>query len=291
VLVLTADRTSNGPHLYYPDPQAPGGTGAQENWVLDNFSFDPYAEVAMVQCGENAAARFGISTEAQHDWVLRLYAKYQSALGDDAAFQRRYMTLPFEVPDRRLRRAESRLDGDEGIHATTAEGLARLRPLREGGTITHGGQTHPADGNAGMIVTDRERARAFSKRPDIAIRITGIGQSRVDKAMMPLAPVPAAAAALARAGIAASDLVAVKTHNPFAVNDLILMRELAISPDILNNNGCSLVWGHPQGPTGLRAVIELIEELVAHGGGHGLFTGCAAGDTGMAVVLHVDDAG
>ena len=41
----------------------------------------------------------------------------------------------------------------------------------------------------------------------------------------------------------------------------------------MNNNGCSLIWGHPQGPTGLRAVIELIEELVERGGGYGLFTG------------------
>ena len=290
VLVVTADRTSNGPHVYYPDPQAPGGTGAQENWVIDNFGFDPYAEVAMISCGENAAVRFGIDTQAQHDWVLHLYAKYDAARADGAAFLRRFMTLPFDVPDRLLRRVALHLDGDEGIRATTAEGLARLRPLLAGGSITHGGQTHPADGNAGMIVTDADHVRDFSARPEIAIRMCGVGQSRVDKAMMPLAPVPAAAAALARAGIAASDLVAVKTHNPFAVNDLILMRELAISPDILNNNGCSLVWGHPQGPTGLRAIIELIEELVARGGGHGLFTGCAAGDTGMAVVLHVGDA-
>ena len=57
----------------------------------------------------------------------------------------------------------------------------------------------------------------------------------------------------------------------------------------MNNNGCSLIWGHPQGPTGLRAVIELIEELVETGGGYGLFTGCAAGDSAMAVIIEVND--
>lgn len=55
----------------------------------------------------------------------------------------------------------------------------------------------------------------------------------------------------------------------------------------MNNNGCSLVWGHPQGPTGMRAVIEMIEELVLKGGGYGLFQGCAAGDTAMAVIIKV----
>jgi acetyl-CoA acetyltransferase len=58
----------------------------------------------------------------------------------------------------------------------------------------------------------------------------------------------------------------------------------------MNNYGCSLIWGHPNGPTGMRLVIEIIEELVERGGGRGLFTGCAAGDTGMAVVVEVRDS-
>ncbi len=62
-----------------------------------------------------------------------------------------------------------------------------------------------------------------------------------------------------------------------------------IPTERINRFGSSLVWGHPQGPTGLRAVIELIEELAMRGGGLGLFTGCAAGDTGMAVVIRVED--
>jgi acetyl-CoA acetyltransferase len=57
----------------------------------------------------------------------------------------------------------------------------------------------------------------------------------------------------------------------------------------MNNYGCSLIFGHPQGPTGLRCIAELIEELRIRGGGIGLFTGCAAGDTGAAVVLSVTD--
>ena len=54
-----------------------------------------------------------------------------------------------------------------------------------------------------------------------------------------------------------------------------------------NNNGCPLIFGHPQGPTTGRCVIELIEELMMKGGGYGLFTGCAAGDTGAALVIKV----
>jgi acetyl-CoA acetyltransferase len=108
---------------------------------------------------------------------------------------------------------------------------------------------------------------------------------------MPEAPVPAAKAALAAAGLEIGQIDAVKTHNPFAVNDIVFASETGIDVMNMNNYGCSLIWGHPQGPTGLRSIMELIEELALKGGGNGLFTGCAAGDTAMAVVISVGDAG
>jgi acetyl-CoA acetyltransferase len=289
-LVLTADRTSNGPHLYYPDPSGPGGTGQHEDWVLDNFSRDPYAGVAMVQTAENVARRFGLQTAEQHDVVLRRYEQYAAACADDHAFHRRFMTLPFEVPNGKLAKTMATLDGDEGIHATTREGLAKLKPVLDGGTVTFGGQTHPADGNAAIVVATRAKSRELSQRPEVEIRVAGIGQARTDKAHMPYAPVPASRAALRAAGIEVRDLAAVKSHNPFVVNDLVFARETGFDVMKMNNFGCSLVWGHPQGPTGLRAIIELIEELVLRGGGWGLFNGCAAGDSAMAVVIEVRDA-
>ena len=108
--------------------------------------------------------------------------------------------------------------------------------------------------------------------------------------MMPAAPIKAARVALERAGLKISDMAAIKSHNPFVVNDIAFARETGCDLMAMNNYGCSLVWGHPQGPTGLRAVIELIEELAERGGGHGLFHGCAAGDTAMAVVIEVAGA-
>jgi acetyl-CoA acetyltransferase len=79
----------------------------------------------------------------------------------------------------------------------------------------------------------------------------------------------------------------IKTHNPFAVNDIYFCREMGVKPEAMNNYGSSLVWGHPQGPTGHRLIIEVIEELILVGGGYGLFVGCAAGDSGAGVVLKV----
>ena len=108
---------------------------------------------------------------------------------------------------------------------------------------------------------------------------------------MPEAPVSAAQRALARADLTLARIDAVKTHNPFAANDIVFAKQTAADLEHMNNYGCSLVWGHPQGPTGTRSIIELIEELVVRGGGYGLFAGCAAGDTAMAVVVAVVDRG
>ncbi len=73
------------------------------------------------------------------------------------------------------------------------------------------------------------------------------------------------------------------------VNDLCFAAETGFAAEKMNAYGCSLVFGHPQGPTGLRSVAELIETLRLRGGGVGLFTGCAAGDTGAALVVEVGD--
>jgi acetyl-CoA acetyltransferase family protein len=285
-LLITADRCSNGPIVYYPDPTAPGGSGHTERWVLDNFAHDPHAKNAMLDTAENVAAKFGVSTAEQHEVALARYAQYQDALANERAFQRRYM-VDVPITDAGFRKQTGLLAADEGIFATTAEGLAKLKTVKPNGTVTFGSQTHPADGNAGIIVTTREIAQEVSLDSKIVVELLGFGQARVEKGHMPMAVAPAAMVALKNAGLTIKDVDAVKTHNPFAVNDIAFARETGFPLQKMNNFGCSLVWGHPQGPTGLRSVIELIEELVLRGGGTGLFGGCAAGDSGMAVVLRV----
>jgi acetyl-CoA acetyltransferase family protein len=288
-LALTCDRTSNGPHIYYPNPKGPGGTGAHEDWVMDNFSCDPLGGHAMLQTAENVAAKHQITTAQQHDVVLMRELQYRDALSDGCAFQKRYMSLPFEVPDPAFRKTAATLESDDGIRFSSAEGLANLKPVQAGGTVTFGGQTHPADGNAAIIVAEPERAGALSANSDIRVRLHGFGSARAAIAHMPEAPIPAAKQALDAAGTSIERMDAVKTHNPFAVNDVLFSRQTGFPLEKMNNFGCSLVWGHPQAPMGTRGVIELIEELAQRGGGYGLFTGCAAGDTAMAVVVEVAD--
>jgi acetyl-CoA acetyltransferase len=288
VLGLTADRCSNGPHIYYPNPKGPGGTGDKEDWVMDNFGYDPVPKQAMIQTAENCAAEAGITREEQEEATLIRHKQYQDALKDDAAFHKRFMVTPVEVKDPSGRKTVATVTTDEGIFPTTAEGLAKLRPVLKDGTVTFGCQTYPADANCGLVVATKERAAGLSRDKNIEVQIISYGEGRAKKGFMAQAIIPAANRALELAGITIKDVKAIKTHNPFAVNEVLLAREFDLAIDSFNNYGSSLIYGHPQGPTGMRLIIELIEELAEKGGGYGMFDGCAAGDTAAALIVKVD---
>ncbi len=287
VVIIACDKTSNGPHLVYPNPLSPGAKPDSEDWVWDNFGYDPFAKNAMIETAENVAKECGITKEEQDELTFMRYTQYQKALKDDAKFQKNYMITPIEIKDPRGKKVVSTVTGDEGVFPTTRDGLAKLKPVLPEGTVTFGTQTYPADGNAGIIVTTKENATNLSLNKNIEVKIVSYGDGRAKKGYMAQAIVPAGKKALERAGISITDCKAIKTHNPFAVNDIYFAREFGISLEDMNNYGCSLIYGHPQGPTGARLIIELIEELVILGGGYGLFDGCAAGDTGAALVLKV----
>jgi len=261
-----------------------GGEVISENWMMDNFNADPNAGLKMIQTAENVAKEAGITKEECDAVTLRRYEQYQDALANDRAFQKRYM-FPAEVSLGKKKTAL--IEADEGITPTTAEGLAKLKPVEPGGVMSFGAQTHPADGNCGFIITTRDKAKALSADPKTEIQILSYGFARVKRGYMAAAPVPAAEMALKIAGLKIGDMKAIKTHNPFIVNDINMAKKMGADVMKMNNYGCSLVYGHPQAPTAGRLIAEMIEEIVMLGGGYGLWTGCAAGDTGAALIFKI----
>jgi hypothetical protein len=160
-LAITCDRTSNGPHLYYPSPTGPGGTGTHEDWVLSNFESDPLGPHSMLHTAENVAAKHGFGTALQHAIVLRREEQYRMALAEDSAFLRRFITLPFEVPTANFRKTLTALPGDEGIN-----------PLRRPARLSRYGRAAPSP-SAGRRIrrtatppsSSRDRSGPRSSRP------------------------------------------------------------------------------------------------------------------------------
>src|SRR5699024_6711957 len=228
-LVVATDRTSNGPTLVYPDPNGQGGAPTSTHWVLDSFSRDPWAGSSMIAAGDLVGREGGFTRQQADELKVLRHEQYTSALAEGRAFQKRYM-VPVEVGSGR--RAVT-LETDEGVRPIDREAMAGLKTLDPEGIHTFATQTHPADGCAGAVVTTPATARELSGGEGV-VHLLATGTARVGKSRMPQAPVPAAMAALADAGLGIGDVDLVTTHNPFAVNDLYFARETGYPLEQMN---------------------------------------------------------
>lgn len=280
--VLTFDRTSDSPVGVFPERRAHERTMALSD-VWDNFGFDPATGGAMINTAGIAARKYKTDRREVDELTFYRYEQYFKAL--DSGFLDRVL-VPMEVLNLQGR-VMGKVDSDAGIRKLTLQGLREMRELDT--CVTGGTQTHASDGMATLLVTTEEKARELSPQPEIDIQFVAKGEVRAHPGLMPEAPVLAVQKILARTGLTMDDMAVVKNHNPFAVNDVIFAKALNYDWHKMNTTGCSLVWGHPQGPTLTRIIIEALEEAVDLGGGYVMVFGCAAGDVGIAAILKVTE--
>jgi len=282
--VLTFDRTSDSPVGVFPERRSYERTQALGD-VWDNFGFDPATGNAMIKTAGLAARKYRIDRREVDDITLCRYEQYFEA--KESGFLDRVL-VPLEVLNLQGR-SMGMVDDDLGVRRVSAGSLHAMRELDT--CITAGSQTHASDGMACLLVTSPEAARELSPRPEIEITLVAKSEVRTSPSLMPEAPAFAVAKLLEKTGLAMGDIAVVKNHNPFAVNDAIFSKVVDHDWRKMNTTGCSLVWGHPQGPTLTRSLIEGLEEAVSLGGGRVLLFGCAAGDIGIAAVFEVSDQG
>ncbi len=278
--VLTFDRTSDSPVGVFPERRAHERTQAIAD-VWDNFGFDPATGNAMITAAGITARKYRVDRQETDELAYHRHQQYFEA--KESGFLDRVL-VPLDVLNVQGRPL-GRIDDDLGVRELTLGGLRAMRELDT--CVTSGTQTHASDGMSCLLVTDKEKARELSPRPEIDIQFVGKTEVRTHPSLMPEAPAFAVQALLPRLGLTMDDMAVVKNHNPFAVNDVIFAKVLDYDWRKMNKTGSSLVWGHPQGPTLTRILIEALEEAVDLGGGHVLIFGCAAGDVGIASVFKV----
>ncbi|MFH1279006.1 MAG: thiolase family protein [Candidatus Eisenbacteria bacterium] len=282
--VLTFDRTSDSPVGVFPERRAYERTMAISD-VWDNFGFDPATGKAMITCAGVAARKHRCDRREVDELTMHRYEQYFRA--KESGFLGRAL-VPLEVLSVQGRFL-GRVDDDLGVRPVTLGGLRSMRELDT--CITPGTQTHASDGMATLLVTTAGKAAELSTRPEISIRFLAKTDVRTYPSLMPEAPAMVVQKLLDRTGLSMDDMAVVKNHNPFAVNDAIFAKVLGYDWRKMNETGCPLVWGHPQGPTLTRVVIEALEEAVDLGGGRVLVFGCAAGDVAIGAIFEVTDGG
>jgi acetyl-CoA acetyltransferase len=282
--VLTFDRTSDSPAGVFPERRTHQRTFTLSD-VWDNFGFDPATGKAMINTAGNAARKYKLDRREVDELAHYRYIQYFEAL--ESGFLDR-MIFPLEILNVQGR-PMGKVDRDTGIRQISMEALRGMRELDT--CVTSGTQTHASDGMSTLLVASKAKARELSTRPEIDIQFVAKTEVRTMPVLMPEAPALAVEKLLKRTGFTMKDMAVVKNHNPFALNDVIFAKRLDFDWHHMNKTGCSLVWGHPQGPTLTRLLIEALEEAVDLGGGFVLLFGCAAGDVGIAAILKVTDGG
>lgn len=278
--VLTFDRTSDSPVGVFPERRSYRRTEAISD-VWDNFGFDPSTGSSMLETAGKTARKYKINRSEVDELTFLRYKQYFDA--KNSGFLDRVL-FPFDILNVQGKKVGT-LSEDVGVRQITLQSLKEMRELDS--CITSGTQTHAADGIATLLVASTQKAKELSLKPEINIEFIAKVDIRTLPGLMPEAPVLAVKKLLQRTGLSVNDMVVVKNHNPFAVNDAIFAKELNFDWAKMNKTGCSLVWGHPQAPTLTRTIIEGLEEAVDLGGGYVLIFGCAAGDVGTAGIFKV----
>ena len=239
----------------------------------------------MIETAENLRREYGISREEQDELAV---ASHRKAAAAAAAGRYADELVPVEVPGRRGETTV--VDTDEHIRPDASlEALAKLRPIMgrtdPAATVTAGNASGQNDAAAACIVTTRSEAERRGLQPLLELKSWAV--SGVAPETMGIGPVPASAAALAKAGITLADLDVIELNEAFAAQALAVLREWGISADDerLNPNGSGISLGHPVGATGARILATMAYEMQRREARYALETMCIGGGQGLAAVF------
>ena len=223
-----------------------------------------------INSAQMIADKWGISREAMEQFALASHQRAQAAT-EAGWFKAEIAAL-------------EDLEADETIRpGTTLEGLAALKPVQEGGTITAGVASQNCDGAAALLVASERAVKELNLKP--RARVHHISVRADDPVWMLTAPIPATQHALQKAGMRIEDIDLFECNEAFASVPLAWMQELGIPHEKVNVAGGAIALGHPLGGTGARLMTTLLNALERTGGRYGLQTMCEGGGQANVTII------
>jgi acetyl-CoA C-acetyltransferase len=257
--------------------------------MLDAMAYDGltdiFDDIPMGESTDNVNKRLDLQREEQDEFSARSHqraavAQKNGVFDDEIA--------PVFVPQRRGDPIEVR--EDEGIRGdTTVEALAKLRPaFTKDGTITAGSSSQISDGACAVVVMSKAKAEELGI--GWLAEIGAHGNVAGPDNSLQSQPANAIKDALRKGNLDISDIDLIEINEAFAAVGIQSMKDLGVSPDIVNVNGGAIALGHPIGMSGARLALTLALELKRRGGGTGAAALCGGGGQGDALILHVPAA-
>ncbi|WP_446666787.1 thiolase family protein [Flexivirga sp. B27] len=240
-------------------------------WRFTNPQFEADTTLSMPQTAERVAEQWKLTREEMDAFALKSHQRAVSAR--DAG---RFDDEIIAVDD---------VKRDEGPRPdTTAEKLAKLRPVNKpDGLITAGNASSLNDGAAAVVVVSEKFLAESGLQPKA--RIVAGASAGVPPEIMGIGPVPATRKAMDRAGWQTDSLDAIELNEAFASQSIACIRDLELDADIVNSDGGAIALGHPLGCSGTRLVVTLLRRMRDTGGKRGLATMCVGVGQGSALLL------
>ena len=247
--------------------------------MVNDGLWDAFNDYHMGITAENVAERYGITREDCDAYAARSHQLAAKANSEES-FAGQIVPVP-------IKQKKQTVDFTTDEHVrpdSTAEGLARLRPVfKKDGLVTAGNASGINDGAAMMLVTSAAKSEEFGL--PVNGRLVSAAVSGVDPAYMGIGMVPASLKALEKAGLTIDDIDVVEANEAYASVALAVQRELKVPDEKMNPVGGAVALGHPIGATGAVLTVKALYELERRQARYGLVTLCIGGGMGIAAVF------
>ncbi len=269
---------SNSVHaVYLRSGTKMGNTELVDTMIRDGL-WDIFNGYHMGVTAENVARQWQITREEQDQLALASQQKAEAAI---KAGRFKDEIIPVKIV---VKREEKLFDTDEYPRATSPEALAKLKPaFAKDGTVTAGNASGINDGASAVVLMSAAEAAKRGLQP--LGRVASWAQAGVDPAIMGSGPIPAARAALKKAGWSAADLDLIEANEAFAAQAVAVNRDLGWDLAKVNVNGGAIALGHPIGASGNRILVTLLHEMAKRDAKKGLATLCIGGGMGIALTI------
>ncbi|MNQ34523.1 Acetyl-CoA acetyltransferase [compost metagenome] len=251
--------------------------------MLHDGLWDAFNDYHMGITAENLAEQYGVTREQQDAYALR--SQQRACTAREAG---RFVDEITPVLIAQRSGEALCVDVDEQPAAgASAEGLARLKPaFKQDGSVTAGNTATLNDGAAAVLLMSAAKAEVLGL--PVMARIKAFASAGVDPSVMGIGPVFATDLCLQKAGWTLDQLDLIEANEAFAVQALVVGRELGWDSDRVNVNGGAIALGHPLGASGCRVLVSLLHEMQRRNARKALATLCIGGGQGVALALQRD---
>jgi acetyl-CoA C-acetyltransferase len=253
------------------------------------MAMHPNIHMPMLQTAEIVGQRYGITREQMDEYGLqsqqRTAAAYEAGKFADELVPVTAKRIVWDKQTGDQSEAEGTVAADEGLRATTLEGLAGLRTVIEGGTITAGNASQLSDGSSAQVLMDAKLAEQQGLEPLGIYRGMAVAGCEPDE--MGIGPVFAIPKLLKQHGLSVNDIGLWELNEAFAVQVIYCRDKMGIDNDKLNVNGGAISIGHPYGMSGSRMIGHALIEGKRRGVKYVVVTMCIGGGMGAAGLFEV----